>query len=542
MPNHDILIVGGGIAGLRAAIEAKREALDVAIVSKTHPLRSHSCTAQAGMNAAVKPGDSWQDFAAETIKAGDYLNDQGSVEVLCREAAERVLELDAMGVPFSREPGGRLDVRRLPGASQPRAIFAGDITGQVILHTLYEQVIKAGISTYDEVYVTDLLLSDSSCQGVVATDFRTGQIFPIGAKGVVLATGGFGQMYQNSTTSLSCTGDGIALAYRSGVQLMDMEMVQFHPTALASTGVLVTEAVLGEGAKLRTSDGVISPELAPRDIIVRAMQQQGSVVLDASGLDEARASKTLKHTRHLVQARAGVDILREPVAVAPAMHRNMGGILVDLDGATSIEGLFAAGECASSGAHGANVLGGNTLTDSLVFGRRAGLAAGRYASEISAVPVTKWSASNAAGKETPQVRKASSGEVRPSQIRKQLQALMCENFGITRNAAGLKEGIDGIRQLSEKIVEARISDRGEIFNWGILQHQEVVNMLLCAEAVAVTALAREESRGTHSRSDHLERDDTHWLKHSLVTLEDGAPKCATTDVKVTQWKPGAREY
>ena len=557
MPEHDVLIVGGGIAGLRAALEAKRQGLNVALISKTHPLRSHSCTAQAGVNAALKPQDSWENFAVDTVKAGDYLNEQNAVEVLCQEAGEAVLEMDAMGVPFSREASGRLDVRHLPGASMPRAFFAGDITGQVVLHTLYEQVLRTEVPSYDESHVMALAMSDGTCHGVIAYDLRTGQFFSVWAKAVVLATGGLGRMYRRTTASLSCTGDGVALAYGAGAKLMGMEMVQFHPTALVGKGVLVTEAVLGEGAVLRAGSGrefmkdyaPTAAELSPRDVIARAIEREidaangkdGSVVLDATGIDEARASRGLKHTRELVLALGGLDLLKDPIPVRPAMHRHMGGIRTDVNGGTSVAGLYAAGECACPGVHGANRLGGNTLTEALVFGKRAGVAAARYAraAPLRAVPGALVADTE---KEVREPFSRPPGEDSVAGIRSGLQDAMEAHVGIHRDAAGLQQAHERIQELQSRMARVGLPDAGNVFNTTLSGYTETGHLLLCAEAIVLSAQARTESRGAHARTDFPERDDGAWLKHTLVSRGGDGPELDTADVTTTRWQPAPRDY
>ncbi len=547
MTVHDVLVVGGGIAGLRAAIEARRSGLDVGLVSKSHPLRSHSCTSQVGINGVLKSDDSWEDFAEDVIRASDYLADQDAVEALCREAGPLVLELDSMGVPFNRDASGRLDRRHLPGARQALAAYAGDITGQTILHTLYEQALRAGVVGYDETHVVGLAVSESQCHGVVARELRTGRVLSIDAGAVLLASGSAGQMYRRTTASLSCTGDGVALAYEAGAELMDMEMVQFHPTALAGRGVLVSEAVLAEGGVLVHGDGQVTGRMVPRDIASRAVEDamaarsDGAVSLDGSSIDTAQASKTLKHTRHLVKSLTAQDLFTDKVPVRPAAHRHMGGVRIDLDGATNISGLFAAGETACSGVHGASALGGNTLAEAVVFGRRAGASAGRYAKQTQRrqVPATLV-AQTEERLRAPLSRGATADN--SVRIRGELQALMDRAAGIYRDGASLAKAQEETRELKVRLSRAGVADHGAVFDSGVLGYTEVENLLGCAEAVIAAASVRAESRGAHSRKDYPSRDDQNWLKHTIVTKAPDGPKMDTAPVNVIRWQPAERTY
>ena len=374
MPKHDIVVVGGGFAGMRAAIAAKAAGADVALASKVYPLRSHSSGSHSGINAALGPDDSWRSHAEDTIVAGGYLSDQDSVEILCQEGIQDVILLEHMGVIFSRDGRGRIDVMPFAGSSRPRTCYVGDSAGHIILQVLYEQLIKSQLQTYDEWFVTSLLVVDGVCRGVIAQELSSGKIHPLYAKGVVLATGGLGRMYQPSTSAFTATADGVALAYGAGVPLRDMEMVQYHPTTLKGRGLVITEAARGEGAYLVNKDGdrfmeSCAPEpkeLAARDLCCRAVSKEisegrgvdGCVLLDFRHLDEKRIDDRLPETRLLVKRLAGIDIGQEPVPVQPAMHRPIGGIQVNVECATSMPGLYAAGECACVGVHGANRLGG----------------------------------------------------------------------------------------------------------------------------------------------------------------------------------------
>ena len=396
MPEHDIVVVGGGFSGMRAAIAAKDAGADVALVSKVHPLRSQSSGVHSGINAALGPDDTWQSHADDTIKSGDYMSDQDAVEIMCQEAIRDVVQLEHMGVIFSRDGQGRIDVMPFAGSSRPRTCYVGDSAGHIILQVLYEQLLKRRVPTYDEWFVTSLLVEDGVCRGVVAQDMSSGNLQPFYAKAVVLATGGLGRMYQPSTSAFTATADGVALAYRAGVPLMDMEMVQYHPTTLKGRGVVITEAARGEGAYLVNKEGdrfmaSYAPqamEMAARDLCCRAVETEITagrgdecVFLDFRHLDKDRIEDRLPETRLLVKNLAGIDLEKDMVPVQPAMHRPIGGIRTDVRGATTMPGLYAAGECACVGVHGANRLGGNSLLECIVFGRRAGEAAGEYAKD-----------------------------------------------------------------------------------------------------------------------------------------------------------------
>src|SRR3990170_2497485 len=404
MFSHDVLVVGAGLAGMRAALEASRKGVDVGLLSKVHPLRSHSAAAQGGINAAVGEDDSWEKHAFDSVKGGDYLNDQDDAEILCREAPGDIFELERMGTVFNRREDGRLATRPFGGAGFPRACFIADITGQAILHVVWEQLQRTGlpagrqaVRSYEEWFCTSLIVDDGVCKGVVAMEMMTGRLYPIVAKAVVLATGGLGRLYQPTTNSLICTGDGMALSYTAGSPLMDMEFVQFHPTTLKDSGVLITEGARGEGGFLVNAHGErfmqrYAPErmeLGPRDVVSRAEQTEidegrggdGCVLLGLRPLGEARIRERLPQVRELALDLADTDIVGEPLKIRPGMHYQMGGIKTDVNGATLLPGLFAAGECACVSVHGANRLGGNSLLETVVFGRRAGLAAALYARE-----------------------------------------------------------------------------------------------------------------------------------------------------------------
>ncbi len=555
LPQHDVIVIGGGFAGLRAALEARASSADVAVLSKVHPMRSHSSGAHSGVNAALKSGDSWQDHAKDTIEAGAYLCDQKAVEVLCKNASEDVVALERMGVIFNRDSDGRIDVMPFAGSSHPRTCYAGDSAGHVILQVLYEQVLRSQIPTYDEWFVSSILVEDGMCKGVVARELKTGQNHAFYAKAVILATGGLGRVYSPSTCSLTGTADGPALAYRAGAPLVDMEMVQYHPTTLSDRGILITEAARGEGGRLVNKDGdrfmaasdAGAMEMAARDVCSRAVHaeiqegrgENGNVYLDLRHLDKGRISDRLRETLWLLEDLEDLDPSKDLIPVRPAMHRPIGGVRVDTFGATGLPGLYAAGECASTGAHGANRLGGNSLLDCVVFGRRAGEAAARHSrgatwhppQESLAIAETAGFneiASRAPGKDTPGI------------IRRELGSLMNRKVGILRDEAGLKDAASVLRNLKERHSRLGLRDKDAAYNTDIISAAELGNMLDVAEIIIAAALARRESRGCHYRTDFPQRDDVKWLRRSVATRSTRGPIINSAPVVVTQWNPAER--
>jgi len=555
MPEHDLIVVGGGFAGMRAAIAAKAAGADVALASKVHPLRSHSSGTQSGINAALGADDSWQSHAEDTIKAGDYLSDQDAVEILCREGTQDVIGLEHMGVIFSRDGEGRIDVMPFAGSSRPRTCYVGDSAGHIILQVLYEQILRWQVRTYDEWFVTSLLVEDGVCRGVIAQELSSGKLQPLHAKAVVLATGGMGRMYQPSTSAYTSTADGVALAYRAGVPLMDMEMIQYHPTTLKGSGVVITEAARGEGAYLVNNAGdrfmashdIHSMELAARDACSRLIEteilaergEDGCVFLDFRHLDTARTEDRLPETRLLVSRLAGIDIGKDLVPVQPAMHRPIGGIQVDAEGATAMSGLYAAGECACLGVHGANRLGGNSLLECMVFGRRAGESAANYA-RASQLPRASESLLEEEERRAGEIATRNGGEDTVGSLRRDLALNMHQNVGTYRSGDGLQMMADRIGDLKERYALVGIPSAGGAYNPSLSTYLELGNMLDVAQVIVASALARQESRGAHYRTDFPDRDDTNWLRHTIASYSPDGPKLTRKPVVITQWQPERR--
>ena len=551
MPEHDIVVVGGGFAGMRAAVAAKAAGADVALVSKVYPLRSQSSGTHSGINAALGSGDSWQSHAQDTIKAGAYLSDQDAVEILCHEGIQDVIQLEHMGVIFSRDGEGRIDVMPFAGSSVPRTCYVGDSTGHIVLQVLYEQLLRLQIKTYDEWFVASLLVEGGACRGVIAQELASGQLQPLHSKAVILATGGLGRMYQRSTSAFGATADGTALAYRSGVPLMDMEMVQYHPTTLRGRGVVITEAARGEGAYLVNKDGdrfmaSYAPEameLAARDLCCRAVEteivegrgEDSCVYLDFRHLDKMRVEDRLTETQLLVKNLASIDIGKELVPVQPAMHRPIGGIQVNTQGATIMPGLYAAGECACVGVHGSNRLGGNSLLECIVYGRRAGESAANYARDNS---LSRASQSLLVDEEARIKEMATQGEGEDTigSVRSELALAMHQKVGPYRSRVGLRAAMDKVRELKERYSRIAVPSIGGAYNPSLSALLELGNMLDVALAIAASALARQESRGVHYRTDFPERDDANWSQHTLATYASEGPGLTHKPVTVTQWQ------
>jgi succinate dehydrogenase / fumarate reductase flavoprotein subunit len=556
---HDVLIVGAGCAGMRAAIEAHDAGADVALISKIHPVRSHSGAAEGGINAALGNAseDSPEQHAFDTVKGSDYLGDQDAIEALCEEAPGDVYELEHWGAVFSRTEDGRIAQRPFGAAGEPRTAYAADITGHVLVHVLYEQVMKRGLQVYEELFAWQLVENEGRCQGVICWDLVNGGLKTIAAKTVILATGGAGRLYQGTTNAYACTGDGMAMALRIGVPLKDMEMMQFHPTTLSPTGVLITEGCRGEGAYLLNAEGErflkrYAPnamELASRDVISRAEQTEidegrgveGNVLLDLRHLGAERILERLHGTRELSMVFAGVDPIHDPIPVRPGAHYHMGGVDTDLWGKTSLEGLYAAGEVACVSVHGANRLGGNALMETITFGKRAGRAAAEWALSHTTVTVPESRESDAE-RELETLLDRTTGE-RPHSIRDGLASTMHENFGVFRRDDQMKrqgEIAAGLRERYEQVV---VEDKGDVFNNDLTQALELGFLVDLAPCMIEAGIARKESRGAHARPyDYPERDDQNFLKHTLVTWRQDRPELSWEPVRMTKWQPQERTY
>jgi succinate dehydrogenase / fumarate reductase, flavoprotein subunit len=544
---------------MRAAIEAFDTGADVALISKIHPVRSHSGAAEGGINAALGNAseDTPEKHAYDTVKGADFLGDQDAIEVLCEEAPEDVYQLERWGAVFSRTEDGRIAQRPFGAAGEPRTAYAADITGHVLVHVLYEQVMKREIPAYEEFFAWKLVVEDDRCQGVVCWDIVNGGLKTLGAKTVILATGGAGRLYTGTTNAYACTGDGMAMALRVGVPLEDMEMMQFHPTTLAPTGVLITEGCRGEGAYLLNSEGErflqrYAPkamELASRDVISRAEQTEidegrgvdGNVLLDLRHLGAERILERLHGTRELSMVFAGVDPIHEPIPVRPGAHYHMGGVDTDLDGRTSLEGLYAAGEVACVSAHGANRLGGNALMETITFGKRAGAHAADWALTHTTVAVPPSVEADAV-RELKELLDRTDGE-RPWAIRDELAQTMHENFGVFRRESEMERQGEIVASLRERYERVTVDDKGTLFNNDITQALELGFLLELADCMVVSGLARKESRGAHARPyDFPDRDDENYMRHTLVTWEDGRPKLDWKPVTITKWEPEERTY
>ncbi len=557
MFKHNIIIVGGGLAGLRAALAVR--GADVAVISRVHPLRSHSVAAQGGINAALSKNDRWEDHAFDTIKGSDYLADQDVVALLCQDASARIIEMEQWGTLFSRTDEGMIAQRPFGGAGFPRAAYAEDRTGHALLHTMYEQALKNGIKFYEEWLVTQLAINNGRCSGVVGYNIPDGQIEGFQAKAVIFATGGYGRIYKRSTNSIINTGFGCAVAYRSGAALEDMEFVQFHPTTLYGTNILITEGARGEGGILVNKNGGrfmkrYSPhllDLAPRDIVARAIQTEinegrgfegGYVHLDLTHLGSKKIKERLPGIRQIAMDFANIDPIKEPIPIQPAQHYSMGGIASDKKCETTIAGFFACGECSCISVHGANRLGGNSLLETIVFGKIAGENAEEYADKTDfegtdiidkAVHGESQRISTLLGK--------NEGEAF-FKIRDELKEVMDEKAGIFRDEQNLAAALDKIKELKMRYRNVQVRNKGKVFNQELVNAIELEGMLDIAEVICVGAIARNESRGSHYRLDYPERDDANWLRHTLVTYTPDGVRIDYKPVNLTMYKPKPREY
>src|SRR3954463_1611890 len=538
MVRHDVVVVGAGLAGMRAAIEASRYGADVGVVSKLHPTRSHSGAAEGGINAALGNAgeDDPQKHTFFTVKGSDYLGDQDAIAVMCEEGPGDIYELEHMGAVFSRTEDGRIAQRPFGAGGAPRTCYAADITGHVLLHVLYEQLVKSGVMVYEEWFALDLVTDGERCVGVTAWDLVRGGVQGVEASAVILATGGVGRMYYGTTNAYACTGDGMSMAWRAGVPLKDMEFMQFHPTTLKSNGVLITEGCRGEGAYLRNSNGdrfmaIAAPnamELASRDVVSRAETKEieegrgvdGCVLLDLTHLGAKKILTRLPGSRELAMDYAGVDPILEPIPVRPGAHYHMGGVDTDSDGQTILPGLYAAGECACVSVHGANRLGGNSLMETVTFGRRAGLHAGDEALANRNGALVSESAVRDADARVRAIYGRSGGQ-RPWEVREELATSMYDDAGVFRNSERLERCLAKVGELRERGRNVVVDDTGDRFNTDLVSVFELESMLEMADCLVTGALARTESRGAHNRLDHPERDDERWMRHTLTGNDGG---------------------
>jgi len=553
---HDILVIGAGLAGMRAALSASQKA-DVGIISKVHPTRSHSGGAQGGINVVLNPGDSIEDHIFDTVKGSDFLGDQDAIEILCSEAPPTIYELEHMGVNFTRTREGFIHQRPLAGVKFPRTTYCADMTGHKILHTLFEQLLKSSVHIYPEWFVTTLVVEAGACTGIIAYDLKRGQLEAMRAKAVIIATGGCGRVYAKTTNSSINTGDGMALAFRSGAPLADMEFVQFHPTTLYGSNILISEAVRGEGGYLLNKEGErfmvrYTPkvmELAPRDIVSRSIQQEiregrgfenEYVHLSVTHLERKKIEEKLPQVRDIARTYVGIDITKEPIPVQPAQHYTMGGIRTNVYCETSIPGLFAAGECACLSVHGANRLGGNSLLETVVFGKRAGLRAAEYAADrdLGRIPSSRLSEESARLKSLLE----RDGTESQAKIRKELLATMTDQVGVFRIESEMQAALKKIRELQLRSKNIGIKDKGLVFNTELVELLELESLLDLAEVITLGALERKESRGAHAREDYPERDDKNWLKHTLAYKTPEGIRLEYGAVSITRFQPEKRGY
>jgi succinate dehydrogenase flavoprotein subunit len=564
MPEHDVLIIGAGLAGQRAALAAAQSGAGVAIMSKVHPVRSHSVAAAGGINAAISIDDDWRSHAYDTVKGSDFLGDQDAIEIMCSEAPSEAMHLEHIGVTFHRNEKGELDLRAFGGASMKRTAYVADITGQAILHVLYEQLMKHSeqVERYEEWFVTSLLQDEQgACAGAVARDVRSGRMEVFLAKNVILASGGAGQVYRPTTNALIVTGDGIAQAYRLGAPLMDMEMIQYHPTTLVENGILITEGARGEGATLLNSEGErfmerYAPnklELASRDVVSRAEQTEilegrgvgadgGGILLDITKVPRKRTLEALREIVNIGRDFAGVDITREPIAIRPGQHYIMGGVKTDVNGATPLPGLYAAGEVACVSVHGGNRLGANSLLDTLIFGRRSGEHAAARAASTPMPKVSDARLREDAAMIEGILSRPHGGGRRVSEIKQELGDTMNQYVAVYRDEEGLQKAYEIVKRLQQEAESAYVDDHGTIFNQDVLGAIELGYMLDCAEATVVAAVERKESRGAQFRTDFPERDDEQWLKHIDIGIGEDGPQVSYSPVTITQWQPEERKY
>jgi succinate dehydrogenase / fumarate reductase, flavoprotein subunit len=575
----DVVIVGSGLAGMRAALQAARISEGksrIAIISKLHAMRSHSVSAEGGISGVLYPGDandSTELHAFDTVKGGDYLGDQPAIEILVNEAPREIRFLDHLGTPWNRDDAGKILLRAFGGMTVPRTVFAADKTGFFMLHALYDNLLSfPNVTIFHEHYATDLILKGSEFRGILALDIATGGLKYFTAKACVIATGGFARIYGFTTTAYSSTGDGIALAYKAGLPLKDMEFIQFHPTGLIPTGVLITEAVRGEGGYLLNADGrrfmedyaKERMELAPRDIIARAMITEITsgrgithevsgmqhLLLDMRHLGEERIDERLPMIKELVVKILGMNPAHEPIPVRPAAHYTMGGIHENIEGqvmmddsSTQVEGLWAAGECGCVSVHGANRLGSNSLSHCIIWGRMTGEAAVRRSLAMVAVPTTAEVRNqiDAAAHRVETIRSRKGGED-PYQLRRELWETMDAFVHVFRHTAELEKAGAKLAELRSRSAEIGVKDKSGVFNTNLRDAMEIGNMIELAQTVVAGAIQRKESRGSHFMVEYPRRDDAAFLSHTIAYRTEGLPRISRAPVAITKWQPMERRY
>jgi len=564
---HDVLIVGGGLAGLRAAV-GLCDKYNVGLISKVHPIRSHSIAAQGGINAALANNPDAKDdtpdkHTFDTVKGSDYLADQHAAEIMCYEAPKIVYEMEHWGCPFSRFPDGSIAQRPFGGAGYPRTCYSSDITGHVLLNTLFERSVARGVRIYPEFVVAALVVKDGQCHGVVAIDQIKGQLVPISARATLFATGGYGRTYYYSTNALTNTGSGIGIAYKAGVPLKDMEFVQFHPTSIIGTNILMTEGARGEGGYLVNKNGErfmerYAPkamELAPRDIVSRSITteiEEGRgfeselgryVHLDIRHLGREKILERLPGIRNICLDFLGIDPILEPIPIMPAQHYSMGGIDTNEKSETEVKGFYAAGECACVSVHGANRLGGNSLLDTIVFGKLGAIAIDQYLQKTNGKPDSlEVDKAKKVVEEKVKKLERSTGE-KSFRILDDLRKTMSTYVGIFRTKEELQEGLNKIIELEERARNVSITSSNLFMNYEVVGALELEYMLDICHIITLGALLREESRGAHWRRDFPQRNDTDWLKHTMAKIgDDGKPTIYYKDVVVTKYPPMERKY
>jgi len=567
--SHDLLILGSGLAGLRAAVEAARvskDALDIAIISRVQLMRSHSVCAEGGTAAVMRPedGDSLELHAWDTVRGSDFLADQDVVSLFVEEAPKEIVQLDHWGTPWSRRPDGRINQRPFGGHSFDRAVFAEDKTGFFEMHTLYDTLQKfARVTRYDECYVTSIMIENGVFQGITVWNLTTGEFFVIKGKALIIAAGGACRMYGFTTYSFTATGDGMAMAFRAGIPLKDMEFVQFHPTGLVPSGILITEGARGEGGYLKNNKGErfmekYAPskmETAPRDIVSRSettemLEGRGFtspegmeyVHLDLTHLGAQKINERLPLIREVTIKFAFIDPIEQPIPIRPAAHYCMGGIHTNIEGATPVKGIWAAGEAACVSLHGANRLGSNSTAECLVWGKITGDRAAKYAmAQKTLPPVPEKKVKDEENRIFKQIGRGDGSES-IYVIRNELQQMMDKNVGVFRTGPQMEEALKKIKELKKRVPKVKVQDNGRVYNTNLVNIIETMNLLDLAETIVAGGIARTESRGAHSRRDFTNRDDANWGKHTLARYTTDGPKLDYSPVTMTMWKPVERKY